>query len=115
MGAGGGGCSLFVTAQMWQQKLKVWPKTACGTKRLAADVSAVTDPYTGFDTFNISDGGTGWETIGGNLPFVSRDRGNVHVGRWVTRHAYPALTLYGTPRSQFAPRRHGRGYWLLRW
>ena len=58
-------CSRFVTAPAWQQKLKVWPQTACGTKRLAADVSAVADPYTGFDTYNTSDGGTGWQTIGG--------------------------------------------------
>ena len=65
MGAEGGGCSLFITAPAWQQNVSDWSLTACGTKRLDADVAAIADPYTGFDTYNISDGGTGWETIGG--------------------------------------------------
>ena len=64
LGASGGGCSLFVAAPSWQRQLSSWPKTGCGTKQLAADVSAVADPFTGFDTYNASDGGTGWATVG---------------------------------------------------
>ncbi|MGD0392293.1 MAG: PKD domain-containing protein [Acidimicrobiales bacterium] len=94
LGASGGGCSLFVNAPTWQKKLKVWPLTACGTKRLAADVSAVADPFTGFDTYNTSDGGTGWETIGGTslsspvIAAIYALAGGSHG------MAYPALTLY---------------------
>ena len=95
MGASGGGCSRFVTAPAWQQKLKVWPQTACGTKRLAADVSAVADPYTGFDTYNTSDGGTGWQTIGGtslSSPVIAAMYALAGGSHGI---AYPALTLYG--------------------
>jgi len=95
MGASGGGCSLFITAPTWQQKLAAWPQTACGTKRLDADVSAVADPYTGFDTYNTSDGGKGWETIGGTSlasPVVAAMFALAGGSHGV---AYPALTLYG--------------------
>jgi hypothetical protein len=95
MGASGGGCSLFVTAPTWQQKLRVWPDTACGTKRLAADVSAVADPYTGFDTYNTSDSGPGWETIGGtslSSPLIAAMYALAGGSHGMT---YPALTLYG--------------------
>ncbi len=95
MGASGGGCSKFVTAPAWQQKLAAWPETACGTKRLDADVSAVADPYTGFDVYDTSDGGTGWETIGGtslSSPVVAAMFALAGGAHGIT---YPALTLYG--------------------
>jgi len=95
LGASGGGCSLFATAPTWQQKLGDWSRTACGTKRLDADVSAVADPYTGFDTYNTSDGGSGWSTIGGtslSSPLVAAMFGLAGGSHGI---AYPALTLYG--------------------
>ena len=51
-GAAGGGCSYNFVAPQWQQHLSDWSLTACGSKRLAADISAVADPYTGFDTYH---------------------------------------------------------------
>lgn len=95
MGASGGGCSLFVTAPMWQQKLKVWPDTACGTKRLDADVSADADPYTGFDTYNTSDSGPGWETIGGTSLSSPLIAAMFALAGGSHGMADPALTLYG--------------------
>jgi hypothetical protein len=95
LGATGGGCSLFITAPAWQPKLSDWAQTACGTKRLDADISAVADPYTGFDTYNTSDGGTGWETIGGTSlasPVIASMFALDGGGHGV---ANPALTLYG--------------------
>ena len=95
MGASGGGCSQFVAAPAWQRNLTAWPKTACGTKRLDNDVSAVADPYTGFDTYNTSDGGTGWGTIGGTSlasPVIAAMYALAGGANGVT---YPALTLYG--------------------
>jgi subtilase family serine protease len=49
-----------------------WTSTACGTKRLDNDVAAVADPYTGFDIYDIEEGG--WLTLGGtslSSPLVS--------------------------------------------
>ena len=93
-GAEGGGCSSVVTAPAWQQGLAVWAQTACGTKRLAADVSAVADPYTGFDTYDTT-GSTGWGTIGGtslSAPIIAALFGLAGGAHGV---ANPALTLYG--------------------
>jgi len=41
LGASGGGCNTLIPAQSWQTGLSVWASTACGTHRLAADISAV--------------------------------------------------------------------------
>lgn len=95
LGATGGGCSLFVTAPAWQQALSDWSQTACGDKRLDSDISAVADPYTGFDTYNTSDGGTGWETIGGTSLSAPLIAGMFALAGGSHGVAYPALTLYG--------------------
>ena len=50
--ATGGGCSTLFTAPSWQQSATGWTNTACGTKRLDNDISAVADPYTGFDIYD---------------------------------------------------------------
>ena len=49
--ATGSGCSLSVTAPVWQQALAAWPSTGCGSGRLDNDIAAVGDPYTGFDIY----------------------------------------------------------------
>jgi hypothetical protein len=69
-----------------------WANTACGTKRLDNDVSAVADPYTGFDIYDIEEGG--WLTIGGtslSSPLVSSLYALAGGGGGVS---YPAATLY---------------------
>jgi PKD domain len=95
IGATGGGCSLFISAPRWQRKLTAWPRTVCGTKRLTADVSAVADPFTGFDIYNTSDLGTGWVTIGGTSltsPLIAAMYALAGGSHGI---AYPALTVYG--------------------
>lgn len=68
-GATGGGCSTLFSAQAWQSHVPGWAATTCGTKRLAADVSAVADPLTGFDIYDSYTctycGTPGWATYGG--------------------------------------------------
>jgi len=65
-GATGGGCAerTFFTAPTWQSELPNWSEVGCGTKRAVADLAADGDPYTGVAIYN-TDGGNGWETLGG--------------------------------------------------
>ncbi len=53
-GAGGGGCSVQLAAQPWQQSNSNWPSVGCGEHRAVADVSADSDPYTGVAVYNSS-------------------------------------------------------------
>ncbi len=102
LGAGGGGCSTQFTARSWQTNLPGWPSTACGTKRLVADISAVGDSLTGFDIYDSFNCGTqcgdappGWMTVGGtslSAPIIAAIYGLAGGAHGVP---YPALTLYG--------------------
>jgi PKD repeat protein len=103
-GASGGGCSTRFTAPRWQQSVSGFAATGCGTKRLAADISAVANPLTGFDIYDSYNCGSyceevglgkGWLTIGGtslSTPLVSALYGLAGGSDGVQ---YPALTLYG--------------------
>jgi hypothetical protein len=102
--ATGGGCSTLFTAPSWQQNATGWTNTACGTKRLDNDISAVADPYTGFDVYDSYNCGKtcekggigkGWVTIGGtslSSPLLSSLYALAGGGGGV---GYPAATLYG--------------------
>jgi subtilase family serine protease len=106
-GATGGGCSTLFRAEPWQQGLPSFATaTGCGSKRLAADVSAVGDPFTGFDIYDSYDCGTAcqgfgitkkgiWVTIGGtslSSPIITALYALAGGGAGVRD---PALTLYG--------------------
>jgi hypothetical protein len=84
--------------------------TGCGTKRLDNDISAVADPYTGFDIYDIEEGG--WLTLGGtslSSPLVSSLYALAGGGGGVS---YPAATLYshlGQP-SLYDVTEGGNGY-----
>jgi PKD domain/Subtilase family len=103
-GATGGGCSTLFTAQPWQQSAPGFAATGCGHERLAADVSAVADPYTGFDiydSYNCGNSceefkrGKNWLTIGGtslSTPLISALYALAGGSNGVS---YPALTVYG--------------------
>ncbi len=103
-GATGGGCSTAYTAPLWQQRVAGYAATGCAGKRLAADVSAVADPLTGFDiydTYNCGKScesfkrGRDWLTIGGtslSTPLISSLYALAGGADGVS---YPALTLYG--------------------
>jgi PKD repeat protein len=104
VGATGGGCSTLFTAQPWQREAPGFAATGCGTARLAADVSADADPFTGFDVYDSDECGTycaegglgeGWATIGGtslSTPIIAALYALAGGGQGVE---YPALTLYG--------------------
>ena len=68
-GAAGGGCSQLFNAKSWQANFSGYTAIGCAGKRLAADVSELADPATGFDEFDTwgSDPSTdgGWRTVGG--------------------------------------------------
>jgi hypothetical protein len=62
--ASGGGCSALFTAPSWQSSESGYATAGCGGMRLVSDISAIADPYTGFDTYNSYDY-SGWATSGG--------------------------------------------------
>jgi hypothetical protein len=102
-GASGGGCSGNFTAQGWQSNIAGFANTGCGTTRLAADVSALADPYTGYDiydSYNDTQGdGNGWQTYGGtslSSPLVAAMWALAGGAHGVS---YPSLTLYGHANS----------------
>jgi hypothetical protein len=107
-GATGGGCSQLFKAQPWQRSVAGFSKTGCGKQRLAADVSAIGDPQTGFDVFDSYDGLL-FFTVGGtslSSPVVAAMwalAGGAHKVR------YPALTLYGNEQTHPATLHDVRG------
>ena len=98
-GATGGGCSTKFTAQGWQHSVANYSQTTCGTARLAGDVSAVADPYTGYDVFDTVGPTIGWQTIGGTSlasPLIAAMWALAGGSGGV---AYPSLSLYGHFKS----------------
>jgi PKD repeat protein len=104
-GATGGGCSTLFNAESWQHDAPGFAASGCGDKRLAADVSAVGDPNTGFDIYDTYDCGTSceefkregedWVTVGGtslSTPIISALYALAGGSNGVS---YPSLTLYG--------------------
>lgn len=66
-GAGGGGCSEYLTAQPWQQAVSDWASVGCASNhRSVSDISADADPYTGLAVYDsLGCKGEHWCTIGG--------------------------------------------------
>jgi subtilase family serine protease len=116
LGATGGGCSTVFPAQGWQTHLSDWGSTGCGTKRLAADVSAVGDYLTGLDIYDSYNCGSacspapGWFTIGGtslSSPIIAAAYALAGGAHGV---AYPAVTLYGHPGKAYDVTTGGNGW-----
>ena len=136
-GASGGGCSTHVDAQPWQRSVSGYSALGCGTDsvnkvgfRSAADVAAVADPFTGFDTYettaswcpsgNTDDNGNAcpgadpaWSTFGGTSLAAP-----VVAALWALAGGagglkYPSLALYGhfkgAPSSLFDVNFGGNG------
>jgi PKD domain len=98
MGATGGGCSTQVAAQGWQHSVANYSQTTCGSFRLAADVSALADPYTGYDIYDTY-GAPGWQTFGGTSlasPMIAAMWAMAGGSGGVS---YPSLSLYGHFKS----------------
>jgi subtilase family serine protease len=118
LGAGGGGCSSTFAAQAWQTNTTTnpnWAKTACGTHRLVADVSAIADYLTGFDIYDSYNcgsacGGAGWMTFGGTslaAPVIAAMFGLAGGSHGVS---YPAQTLYSHASSAYDVKFGGNGW-----
>jgi DNA-binding beta-propeller fold protein YncE len=112
-GGSGGGCSTLFTAQLWQSSLSDWSPTGCGSGRLVADVSAIGDPLTGFDTYDSYDG-TGWVTTGGtslSSPVIAALYALAGGAQGVN---YPSETLYSghaaAPDALYDVSEGGNGY-----
>jgi hypothetical protein len=115
--ASGGGCSTLFTAPSWQQSVPGWDNTACGTNRLDNDISAVADPYTGFDVYDSyvyePEFTPGWVTVGGtslSSPLIAALYGLAGGSHGAN---YPASTLYthlGEPSALYDVTRGGNGY-----
>jgi hypothetical protein len=108
LGATGGGCSTLVTPRSFQSWTANYAAAMCGTKRLAGDIAALADPYTGYDIYH-SYLSTGWQTFGGTSlasPLIAAmwalaggagaSNANFPGGAKI---AYPALSLYGHFKS----------------
>jgi len=115
--ATGGGCSTLFAAPAWQQGAPGWESTGCGTKRLANDIAAVADPYTGFDVYDSyvyePEFTPGWVTLGGtslSSPLIAALYGLAGGSHGVS---YPAASLYphlGESSALYDVTRGGNGY-----
>jgi|HubBroStandDraft_2_1064218.scaffolds.fasta_scaffold00101_8 hypothetical protein len=102
----GGGCSTLFAAPPWQLSTLGYTATGCGNRRLATDVAAVADPYTGFDIYDSYDCGSeceaygigkgkDWVTIGGTSLATPLITSLYALAGGSGGVPYPALTLYG--------------------
>jgi membrane-associated phospholipid phosphatase len=115
--ATGGGCSTRFGAPSWQQGAPGWASTGCGTKRLANDIAAVADPYTGFDVYDSysyePEFIPGWTTLGGtslSSPLIAALYGLAGGSHGAS---YPAATLYahlGESSALYDVTQGGNGY-----
>jgi hypothetical protein len=115
--ATGGGCSTLFAAPSWQQSAPGWASTQCGTKRLDNDISAVADPYTGFDIYDSyvyqPEFIPGWVTAGGtslSSPLIAALYGLAGGSHGAS---YPAATLYehlGETSALYDVTTGGNGY-----
>jgi hypothetical protein len=113
--ATGGGCSLELTAQPWQQSVPDWSAIGCASKRAVADVAADADPYTGIAVHDTSPECeykyeeakvihvVYWCTIGGTSAASPLIASTFALAGGANGVAYPAKTLYEneqrTPQS----------------
>jgi len=103
-GAGGGGCSVELTAQPWQQSTSDWESVGCGQHRAVADVSADADPYTGIAMYDSTaeceyeEGGKRlvgpWCTIGGTSLASPLVASVFALAGGANGIEYPAQSLY---------------------
>jgi hypothetical protein len=115
--ATGGGCSTLFTAPAWQESVPGWANTGCGTKRLDNDISAVGDPFTGFDVYDSYvyelEFTPGWMTVGGtslSSPLITALYGLAGGSHGVS---YPAASLYahlGEASALYDLTKGGNGY-----
>ncbi len=90
-GVGGGGCSEGPSAQAWQSSVEDWAAVGCGTKRAAADVGAVGDPFTGLAVYRNGN----WSTVGGTSLASPVIAATFALAGGSGGVSFPAQTVYG--------------------
>jgi subtilase family serine protease len=112
-GAGGGGCSQQYAAKSFQSSFPGYSAAGCHGKRLAADVSALADPATGFDEYD-SWGQPGWITVGGTSLAAPIVAAMYALAGGSGGAAYPASAIYENatlhPTSFFDVTTGGNGF-----
>jgi len=98
-GAGGGGCSVELTAPAWQQSISDWSSVGCGTGRSVADVAADADPYTGVAIYDSTpesptEGAPSWIPVGGTSLASPIIASVFALAGGANGVEYPAETLY---------------------
>jgi hypothetical protein len=93
LGAGGGGCSRYFGAPLWQLHHAGYAAAGCAGKRLSADVSALADPRYGFDIVDRFGAG-GWITVGGTSVAAPLVAGMYALVGGAHGAAYPSAAVY---------------------
>ncbi len=94
LGASGGGCSTLFAAPSWQKAVANYAVTGCGTKRMVGDVSALADPFTGYDVYDSYQTSTPWATFGGTSLASPLTAAIWALAGGAAGVASPAQTLY---------------------
>ena len=103
LGAGGGGCSQVFSAPAWQSAYPGYSAAGCAGKRLAADVSAIADPQTGFDTYDTwGTGDHGWITVGGTSLSSPLVAAMFALAGGSGQAKYPARSVYTNVKANAA-------------
>ncbi|WP_460604944.1 S8 family serine peptidase [Jatrophihabitans fulvus] len=112
LGASGGGCSKYFNAQPWQRMTPNYAKSFCNGRRLAADMSMVANPATGYDIYDSSAGG--WITIGGTSLSAPLAAGVLALAGGAHGARYPSSALYANaatlPGRRYDVTVGGNGY-----
>jgi subtilase family serine protease len=87
---GGGGCSLYETANVAQSAFSGYAQVSCGGKRATPDVSLDADPNSGAAVYDSSryNGQTGWYQVGGTSLSSPMWAGRAAVSGAVVNAAY---------------------------
>ncbi len=105
--ATGGGCSELFAAQPWQLRAPGFSATGCGGRRLAADIAADADPFTGLDVYDSYEFCTAktcrepflaegdWHTVGGTSLATPLIAAMYALAGGANGAGYPAVSLYG--------------------
>jgi subtilase family serine protease len=97
----GSGCSLYLSAQSWQEAAAGFSLTGCGHSRGVADVAADANPNTGAAVYDSTryQGRSGWFEVGGTSLASPLIAGVYALAGNAASAGYPALLPYGNPTA----------------
>jgi subtilase family serine protease len=97
----GSGCSLYFSAQSWQEAAAGFSLTGCGQGRGVADVAADANPNTGAAVYDTTkyQGRSGWFEVGGTSLASPLIAGVYALAGNAASVPYPASLPYGNPTA----------------